>query len=441
MGDGEGASLRGSIPTMDSLRRAAAARSGGGGGGGGGNGGASAAPASAALPQPAQPPVAALLARGTGVFANPDDAGTPRPGPLTGPTAAPPPPPTYQHAFHRPGPAPSPHAPPAATPSLPTLFTTHPGSLVVSRRQAGNPLLPLLPPGRWVWGPPDTPADYYPAPDIHALFLSLRYHLLKPDYILARVRALAGPPPASAAPSSSSSPPPRLRLLLCQVDVDDPGPPLEGVNVLALRAGLTLICATSSTGAARWLDLYRSLAGAPSTAIAGRAETSAPAILAAALTGIRGVNQTDALTLGATFGSAAGIFSALPAALAAIPGIGPTKARRLADAFHTPFRRPLRQTRLDAVFGGGGGGEGGSMAAAAAAAAPAPAAPRPPLPPHPEVVVVGDDDEEAAPPPAEAAPTAAWAASTVAALDEFVYDDLDDSEVLEALGGGGDGED
>jgi DNA excision repair protein ERCC-1 len=299
-----------------------------------------------------------------------------------------------------------------------------------------------------VWGPADAPADYYPSPDTHALFLSLRYHLLKPDYILSRIRALTGPPGGggNGGGGMSAPPPPRLRLLLCQVDVDDPGPPLEGVNVLALRAGLTLVCATGPGASARWLDLYRSLAGAPPTAIAGRAEASAGAVLAAALTGVRGVNGTDVLTLGSTFGSAAGIFSAPPSALAAVPGIGPTKARRLADAFHTPFRRPLRQTRLDAVFGSGGGGGGGGEAAPS----PAPAPRRPPPPSRPEeaVVVVVEDEEEgeegepavAAPPAAAAAPADAWAAAAgVGALDEFVYDDLDDAD-LTFGGGGGEGD-
>ncbi len=59
----------------------------------------------------------------------------------------------------------------------------------------------------------------------------------------------------------------------------------------------------------------------------------------AALTAVRGVNKTDVKTLGDRFGSVAAIFRAPASELRACPGVGPTKARRLAAALGEPFRR------------------------------------------------------------------------------------------------------
>jgi NAD-dependent DNA ligase len=76
-----------------------------------------------------------------------------------------------------------------------------------------------------------------------------------------------------------------------------------------------------------------------------------------ALTSIRSVNNTDVITLGTRFGSLAAIMAAPPEQLATCPGIGPTKVKRIQEAFRAPFRRktqPLRQPRIDEQLPGGG---------------------------------------------------------------------------------------
>jgi DNA excision repair protein ERCC-1 len=135
----------------------------------------------------------------------------------------------------------------------------------------------------------------------------------------------------------------------------------------------------------------------------------------AALTSVRGVNKTDVKTLGdrwgppgvlrcpdyalssagpawmlalllssrsrsaheaaaslacpaCRFGSVGGIFKASAEELQACPGIGPTKARRLHETFHQPFRRSITASSAAAAAAGAGGG----TAAAAAAGAGAP---------------------------------------------------------------------
>jgi hypothetical protein len=78
--------------------------------------------------------------------------------------------------------------------------------------------------------------------------------------------------------------------------------------------------------------------------------------LLGALTTIKGVNKVDVVTLGSTFGTLAALMGATAEQLAACPGLGPTKVRRIHDTFHAPFRRTARQLRIqDAVRDGGAG--------------------------------------------------------------------------------------
>jgi NAD-dependent DNA ligase len=90
---------------------------------------------------------------------------------------------------------------------------------------------------------------------------------------------------------------------------------------------------------------------------------------AGALTTIKGVNKVDVVTLGSTFGSLAALMTATSEQLAACPGIGPTKVRRLHDTFHAPFRRTgPRQLRLQPAPAGAGPGAGAQAGGVAAPA-------------------------------------------------------------------------
>lgn len=89
----------------------------------------------------------------------------------------------------------------------------------------------------------------------------------------------------------------------------------------------------------RYLETYKSYETKPADAIQGRTDEDYLSKLTSAVTSVRGVNKTDVLTLGATFKTAAGIMKASMNQLAACPGIGPTKVKRLYDTFHEPFRR------------------------------------------------------------------------------------------------------
>ena len=58
----------------------------------------------------------------------------------------------------------------------------------------------------------------------------------------------------------------------------------------------------------------------------------------AALCAVRGINRTDAVTLGMRFGSLAAIFGASAEELGGCPGIGPTKVRYSSLGMHFSMR-------------------------------------------------------------------------------------------------------
>ena len=120
---------------------------------------------------------------------------------------------------------------------------------------------------------------------------------------------------------------------------------------------------------------------------------------AGALTTIKGVNKVDVVTLGSTFGSLAALMTASPEQLAACPGIGPTKVRRLHDTFHAPFRRTgprqLRRMPAPAAAVQAAGGQVVGSEAPPLLPLVLPPLPLPPL--EPEDGAAGSEADEAEP--------------------------------------------
>lgn len=220
----------------------------------------------------------------------------------------------------------------------------NPNAIFVNKRQEGNPVLKHIRNVRWQFA--DIVPDYQMGQNACAVFLSLRFHLLKPDYVHHRIKEL-----------QRSF---RLRLLVCHIDVEDVVEPLAQVIKAALLNEVTLICGWSPQECARYLETYKSYETKPADAIQGRTDEDYLSRLNSALTTVRGVNKTDVLTLGATFKTATSIMKASMEELAACPGLGPTKVKRLHDTFHEPFRKVVRQQRLPFAASQSGEVEAGS---------------------------------------------------------------------------------
>jgi DNA excision repair protein ERCC-1 len=208
-------------------------------------------------------------------------------------------------------------------------------ALLVSRRQRQNPALRELRNVHWRECE-DLVPDFLVGSTSAALFLSLRYHLQKPQYIHARMRALQ-----SAF---------RLRTLLCLVDSEDVERGIRELNHACTLNSFTLICAWSFSETARYLETLKAYESKPADLIQERVEQDYISQLTNCLSAVQGLNRVDSSALGSRFGSLAGVLRAQHQTLTTTPGIGPTKALRLHKAFHVPFKgkRPAsRQAQRD----------------------------------------------------------------------------------------------
>eukprot|EP00249_Psilotum_nudum_P008723 c21468_g1_i3 orf=216-1433(-) len=183
-------------------------------------------------------------------------------------------------------------------------------AILVSRRQQGNPVLKYIRNVRWLFA--DIVPDYLLGQNSCALYLSLRYHLLHPDYIYFRIREL-----------QKSF---RLRVVLCYVDVEDVIKPLNEVTKTALLHDCTLLCAWSLEECARYLETLKSYENKPPDIIQERIDHDYLSRLTSVLSTVRRVNKTDVLNLASSLG-----------------------VKRLHNAFHEPFRRVPKQPQLSSV--------------------------------------------------------------------------------------------
>ncbi|KAM4558186.1 DNA excision repair protein ERCC-1 [Odontesthes bonariensis] len=194
-------------------------------------------------------------------------------------------------------------------------------SIIVSPRQRGNPILKFVRSVPWEFG--DVVPDYVLGQTTCALFLSLRYHNLNPNYIHDRLKQLGNTF--------------NLRVLLVSVDVKDPHHALKELARICIMADCTLILAWSQEEAGRYLETYKSYEKKPADLLKEQVEKNYLSKVTDCLTTVKSINKTDAITLLSTFSSVEGIIGASKEDLVLCPGLGPQKARRLYDVLHKPF--------------------------------------------------------------------------------------------------------
>ncbi|XP_058084745.1 DNA excision repair protein ERCC-1 isoform X3 [Magnolia sinica] len=159
-------------------------------------------------------------------------------------------------------------------------------AILVSHRQKGNPLLKHIRNVRWMFA--DVVCDFLLGQSSCALYLSLRYHLLHPDYLYFRIRELQKNF--------------KLRVVLCHVDVEDVIKPLLEVTRTALLHDCTLLCGWSLEECGRYLETIKVYENKPADSIQERMDTDYMSRLNHALTAVRHVNKNDVVTLGSAFG-------------------------------------------------------------------------------------------------------------------------------------------
>jgi len=197
------------------------------------------------------------------------------------------------------------------------------GSIVVSSRQRGNPILKSIRLVPWEFSDTIVP-DYLIGEKASALYLSLRYHTLNPNYIHERLKTFTGS---------------ELRVLLVQVDISEPHHALKQLMRISILADLTLMLAWSQEEAGKILETYKAFENKPPDMIMEKANPDPHSKLVDALTSVKSVNKTDAATLISVFGSLEGIVNASIEDLTLCQGFGPHKAQRLHKVLHQTFKR------------------------------------------------------------------------------------------------------
>jgi len=210
-----------------------------------------------------------------------------------------------------------------STESVSTTVSKSSSSLMVNSRQRGNPLLKCIRNVTWEYS--NIVPDYVMGQSNCAIFLSLRYHQLHPNYIHDRLKQLG----------KSYD----LRVMLVQVDVKDPQILLKDLAKMCILADCTLILAFSPDEAARYLETYKIFENKPPEAIMERTEEDFMSKFTDCVTKVKSVNKTDCATLISHFGSLANIMEASEEDLSLCPGFGPQKAKRLHSLFYEPFKR------------------------------------------------------------------------------------------------------
>ncbi|KAJ3030123.1 UNVERIFIED_CONTAM: Excision repair cross-complementation group 1 [Siphonaria sp. JEL0065] len=193
--------------------------------------------------------------------------------------------------------------------------------VLVNQNQKGNQVLSFI--KKIPWEHANIPADYQVGANSGVLFLSLKYHRLKPEYIYERMKMLG----------TQYS----FKLVLCLVDIDDHQQPIRELTKACLFAGFTLFLAWSAEEAGKYLETFKVFEFKPPDLIKERVDEDDFSKLSDCLSQVKSVNKTDVVTLVSNFGSFKNIVEASPEELSILPGFGDQKVKRFVEAVNTPF--------------------------------------------------------------------------------------------------------
>jgi len=198
-----------------------------------------------------------------------------------------------------------------------------PHVLYVSTKQRGNDVLKYIRNVPFAFS--KMVPDYIMSTTTCALFLSIKYHQLYPEYIFRRIGELGKDF--------------RLRILLILVDVEDNAAVLLKLNRLAVTNDMTLILAWSEQEAARYLETYKAFDGKDASSIQKRESNNFQDQNADFMTACKPVNKSDANNLLNHFGTIQAVAAASHDELALCEGLGPVKVKKMYEALHKPFSK------------------------------------------------------------------------------------------------------
>lgn len=219
-------------------------------------------------------------------------------------------------------------------------------------RQKGNPVIQNIRGVAWEWA--ETPADYVLGATTCALFLSLKYHRLHPEYIYTRIKEIQGMF--------------NLRIMLTMVDIQNHEDSIKELSKTSLINNVTIILCWSPQEAGKYLELFKGLENAAPTTIKARQSDSINDRLVDFITVPRGINKTDAFTLISNFGSLRRAVNADKETISQLSGFGAKKVERWCENVNAPLRNAKASKHISLS-------RNVSMVETAAPAHPAPASP------------------------------------------------------------------
>ncbi|CAE6352789.1 unnamed protein product [Rhizoctonia solani] len=209
-------------------------------------------------------------------------------------------------------------------------------AILVHKRQKGNPILDHVKGVPWEYNN-DIAVDYQVGST--AGVRSLKYHHLHPQYIFTRFEKLGRNYD--------------IRILLILCDVSEHQNSIKELTKACLLNSITIVVAWSVEEVGQYLATYKLYEFKSDQLIRERVEADYQSVLRATLTTVRGVNKTDVMTLKTNFGSFSNIVHATTEDMQLCPGFGPTKLRRLREAFNKPFystgQKPVTLSRDSAI--------------------------------------------------------------------------------------------
>lgn len=209
----------------------------------------------------------------------------------------------------------------------------------VANSQKGNPLLesPQMKLTPWTYNG-QILLDYYINATAQVLFLSLKYHKLRPEYVWRRLEKLKGGSSTTEVDHNDEA----LRVLLVVVDIDSPQDVLRKLTVICVKNDLTMVVAWSFEEAGNYVAALKANERARSkieSAIQGTKKNDFNSNIVDTLTTVRAVNKTDVANLLANCKSLKNtvLQATLGDGLLGIQGLGERKVTNLRASLSEPF--------------------------------------------------------------------------------------------------------
>lgn len=213
-------------------------------------------------------------------------------------------------------------------------------SVQVANSQKGNPLLEsaLMKLTPWSYSG-DILSDYYINATLQVLFLSLKYHKLRPEYVWRRIERLKGTSSGSPDPGAHDK---ALRVLLVVVDIDLPQEAIRHLLGICMKLDLSMVVVWSFEEAGNYIAYFKQNELAHSkidSSIQGLKKGDYNLNIVSTLTSVRAVNKTDVANLLANCKSFKNVVlqASLEDGLKDIQGLGLRKLQNLRAVFTEPF--------------------------------------------------------------------------------------------------------